>query len=173
MNLDITGTQSEENVMTAFTCESQARNRYTFFARQARNEGNEEAADLFETMADNEREHAKVWFKVLTGGMVDTSSHLEDAASREHEEWTSLYPGFAQVAREEGLELLAIMFENIAAIEKNHETLFLELLAKQSASGASTLPKQPTFQTCPHCGYLSPTLPPICPVCGAALGSAI
>ncbi len=165
MNLDITGTESEKNVREAFSCESQARNRYTYFAKQARNEGDDKVAELFEEMADNEREHAKVWYKVLNNGLGDVLSNLEDAAGREHEEWEEMYPRFAQTAREEGFELLAIMFENIAAVEKNHETLFLEMLALKT-KGEVLPSSQSELYRCACCGYVAKLMPELCPVCG-------
>ncbi len=165
MNLDIKGTQSEKNVLEAFSCESQARNRYTYFAKQAKNEGDDKVAELFEAMADNEREHAKVWYKVLHGGLADTLSNMEDAAKREHDEWGEMYPQFAQTAREEGFELLAIMFENIAAIEKNHEAIFLEMLAEKNQ--AEPRPSQFAGQyRCSSCGYVAQDNIEACPVCG-------
>lgn len=165
MNIDIQGTESEKNVLEAFACESQARNRYTYFAKQARNEGDDTVAELFEEMADNEREHAKVWYKVLNSGMGDVVSNLEDAAGREHEEWEEMYPRFAKTAREEGFELLAIMFENIAAIEKNHETMFLETLAQKTHKAAPPRLQNGQYR-CTCCGYVASQIPGICPVCG-------
>lgn len=166
MNIDINGTESLENVKTAFACESQARNRYTYYARQARLEGDEKTAELFEEMADNEKEHAKVWYKVLNNGVAASLENLEDAAARERSEWEYMYPSFAQKAREDGLELLAIMFDNVAAIEKNHQMMFQERI-EQLKSGAQ-IPEsagEKTVYICGSCGFLSDQQLRVCPVC--------
>lgn len=163
--MDIKGSLSEENVKKAFALESQARNKYTYFASQARNEGHEKIAELFAEMADNEREHARVWYKLMNNGIPGATDNLLDSAASEHMEWESIYPAFARTAREEGFELLAIMFENIAAIEKNHEALFLEMLGdvqndkpqQKAASG---------IYVCQNCGSIAFEKPEICPVCG-------
>lgn len=167
MYMDMDGTASLENVKTAFACESQARNRYTYFAKQARLEGDEETAKLFEEMADNEKEHAKVWYKVLNNGLGSTRDNLEDSMAKERMEWQSMYPAFAQKAREEGLELLAIMFENIAAIEKNHATLFQERMEK--IKGEKTEKKAAAGKyVCKNCGFILEEKQSVCPVCEEA-----
>lgn len=167
MKINLHGTESLENVKTAFACESQARNRYTYFAMQARLEGDIKTAELFEEMANNEKEHAKVWYKVLNSGLSSTLQNLEDSSNRESEEWESMYPAFAQTAREEGLELLAIMFDNIAAIEKNHEMLFKERLGevKTNSSSDHDSTKAKSVYVCQNCGFVSDELLPLCTVC--------
>ncbi len=162
--MDIKDTASEQNVKKAFMLESQARNKYTYFAAQAKNEGHERIAALFEEMAGNEREHAKVWYKMLNNGIPGSLKNLEDAANSEHAEWKSMYPGFAKTAREEGFELLAIMFENIAAIEKNHEALFAEML-EEYKSGKIQSPAASGVYVCTNCGAIAPQKPDVCHVC--------
>ncbi|MEG1448913.1 MAG: rubrerythrin family protein, partial [Oscillospiraceae bacterium] len=129
--MNIKGTKSEENIKKALFGESVARNKYTYFAQKAKEEGNETMANLFERMATNEMNHAKIWFKVLNG-IGTTNDNLKTAATGEYEEWTSMYPSFAKTAREEGLEDLAKMFEKVAEIEKDHERQFLLAFAKNS-----------------------------------------
>lgn len=163
--MNITGTQSEENVKMAFALESQARNRYTYFASKARLEGQDGIAELFESMADNEREHAKVWYKLLSNGIGESIENLEDSARCEQAEWESMYPDFAKTARAEGLELLAIIFDNIAAIEKNHELLFRERI-DEIVSGKCAQKKQGYM--CKNCGHVSQEKDITCPVCGEA-----
>lgn len=182
--MNFKGTQSEINVKAAFAGESQARNKYTYFAAEARKEGQEDIAILFEKMADNEREHAKIWFKLLNDGFGDVATNLQDAAKGENYEWTSMYPQFAEQARADGLELLATMFERVSAIETDHERRFLETLiafkTKQSNTKTSTAPKQTTSAgqpvqagkpyRCMFCGHSEATRPDVCPVC-EAIGS--
>lgn len=166
MNIELTDTESLENVKKAFGCESQARNRYTYFSRQAMLEGDEKTAELFAEMADNEREHAKVWYKVLNSGIGSTLENLEDSAGKEQEEWKHMYPVFAQKAREEGLELLAIMFENIGEIEKNHQMLFEERIRqiKSDAKKGRDKPLNPGY-VCQNCGFVMDKKQGVCPVC--------
>ncbi len=170
--MDISGTRSEENVRLAFAGESQARNKYTYFALQARNEGLTKVADLFEEMARNEMEHAKIWFKLLNNGLGESMENLMAAAESEREEWESLYPSFAQTARDEGFELLAIMFDNIAAIEKSHENRFLEMLAEiqgEKNKSSAVVEISPPVYICSRCGYKQETAMHKCPVCGEQL----
>ncbi len=163
--MDIKGSLSEENVKMAFMLESQARNKYTYFATQARNEGYEKIAELFDEMADNEREHARVWYKMLNNGIPSAEENLADSADSEHAEWNSIYPSFARTAREEGFELLAIMFDNIAAIEKNHEMLFREMLEEMRGGKILTVKKVGIY-VCKNCGSLVTEIPEVCAVCG-------
>ncbi len=178
--MNIKGTMSEKNVMAAFAGESQARNRYTYFARQAREEGNLSAAELFEKMADNEKEHAKVWFKILNGDISDTASNLERAANGENMEWQSMYPAFAEKAREEGFEMLAAMFDRIGAIENDHARRFLEELIKSKNMDTNMDTKDDsslniTLQQdnnvvkycCVFCGNIEDSPLQTCSVCGA------
>ena len=119
---ELKGTKTEQNLMTAFAGESQARNKYTYFASKAKKEGYVQIAKIFEETADNEKEHAKLWFKLLEGGSVkDTISNLKAAAEGENFEWTDMYDGFAKEAKEEGFDEIAALFEGVAAIEKEHE----------------------------------------------------
>lgn len=170
----IKGTQSEKNLLTAFAGESQARNKYTYYATRAHEEGFHETAELFEKMALNETEHAKVWFKLLYG-MKDTDEHLMDAAAGEHGEWRGMYPEFAKVAREEGLEELAQLFERVAAVEQIHEMTFLKEYGrvKMGASAPETAPPRQVYR-CAFCGHVHEiadgTPPTVCPLC-QAIGS--
>lgn len=163
MNLE--GTKTAQNLLTAFAGESQARNKYTFFSKVARKEGYEQIGDLFLTTAENEREHAKIWFKLL-GGISNTEENLKTAAAGENGEWTEMYPEFAKTAREEGLESIAKLFDMVADIEKEHEKRFLDLL--------ENMEKQEVFQKqgerywiCKNCGYIhfGTEAPKVCPVC--------
>ena len=118
--MELKGSKTEQNLMTAFAGESQARNKYTYYASKARKDGYEQIAAIFEETANNEKEHAKLWFKELHGGDIpDTMTNLEDAAAGENYEWTDMYKGFAETAREEGFERLAFLFESVAKIEKD------------------------------------------------------
>lgn len=166
MQVSIEGTESYENVKTAFACESQSRNRYTYFAKQARLEGDEKTAELFDEMADNEREHAKVWYKVLNNGIGTIMENLQDASSKERAEWEFMYPAFAQKAREEGLELLAIMFDNIAAIEKNHDYMFQERMEQLKKTGMQKgTTEDEAGYICRNCGFVAKLKIAVCPVC--------
>ena len=119
--MELKGSKTEQNLMTAFAGESQARNKYTYYASKARKDGYEQIAAIFEETANNEKEHAKLWFKELHGGDIpDTMTNLEDAAAGENYEWTDMYKGFAETAREEGFDRLAFLFESVAKIEKEH-----------------------------------------------------
>ena len=127
--MELKGSKTEENLNTAFAGESMARNKYTYYASQARKDGYEQIANIFLETADNEKEHAKLWFKELCGGAIrDTTSNLEDAAEGENYEWSEMYPAFAKIAREEGFDEIATLFENVGKVEKNHEERYLALL---------------------------------------------
>ena len=118
---ELKGSKTEKNLMTAFAGESQARNKYTYYASKARKDGYVQIANIFEETANNEKEHAKMWFKLLNGGIGSTAENLRDAAAGENYEWTDMYASFAKEAREEGFEEIARQFEGVAAIEKEHE----------------------------------------------------
>ncbi len=176
--MDLQGTRTERNIKEAFAGESQARNHYTYYAMQARKEGHHEVAALFEQMAENEMEHAKVWFKVLNGGLGDTQRNLKEAALKENLEWKNLYPKFGREAREEGFEELALLFEKIASIENNHERKFIEALLTlfnhstteqgkpESGSGLEPEPLTPESQyRCKYCGNLENERLGLCPIC--------
>ena len=172
------GTQTEKNILTAFAGESQARNRYTYFASQAKKEGYRQVSEIFEETANQEREHAKRLFKLLEGGEVEvtasfpagvigcTTDNLREAAGGEKHEWTEMYPSFAKVAREEGLTEIADIFEAIAVAEKQHEKRYNELLANIEAGRVFKREKKAVWR-CINCGYLHEgnEAPDLCPAC--------
>ena len=127
--MELKGSKTEANLKTAFAGESEARNKYTYYASKAKKEGYEQIAALFTETANNEKEHAKIWFKLLTDGIQDTVTNLKDAAAGEHYEWTDMYAKFAKEAREEGFDYIANLFDGVAAIEKEHEERYRKLLA--------------------------------------------
>jgi len=161
----IKGTKTEKNLLTAFAGESQARNRYDYFASTARKEGFVQIAEIFAETAAQEKEHAKRFFKFLEGGEVEvqaafpagvvgtTTENLREAAAGEHHEWESMYPGFAAVAREEGFEAVAKVFEAVAVAEKQHEKRYLDLMANIEA-GRVFRRDEPVVWRCRNCGYL-------------------
>ena len=127
--MELKGSKTEQNLMTAFAGESQARNKYTFFASQAKKDGYEQIAAIFQETADNEKEHAKLWFKLLNGGAIgSTEENLKAAAAGENYEWTDMYAEFAKTAKEEGFARIAYLFEEVGKIEKEHEERYLKLL---------------------------------------------
>ena len=165
--MELKGTKTEQNLMTAFAGESQARNKYTYYASAAKKEGYEQIAAIFEETAGNEREHAKLWFKLLHDGKVpDTKTNLLDAANGENYEWTDMYAGFAQDAREEGFTSIAFLVEAVGKIEKEHEERYKKLL--------QNIEKDEVFRSetnqvwvCRNCGHIhvGPQAPAACPVC--------
>lgn len=164
---NVKGTKTEENLEFAFAGESKARNKYNYYASQARKDGYNQIADVFDETALNEKEHAKLWFKILNGGEVpDTIVNLLDAAAGEHEEWTEMYASFAVVAKEEGFEKLAKTFEGVAAIEKSHEERYRKLLANIK-DGKVFARKEKQQWLCANCGHLfiGEKAPDECPVC--------
>ncbi|NIM57752.1 MAG: rubrerythrin family protein [Candidatus Aminicenantes bacterium] len=174
----IKGTKTEKNTLTAFAGESQARNRYTYFASQARKDGFRQIEYIFQETADQEKEHAKRLFKFLEGGEAEvkasfpagvigtTAENLKEAAAGENYEWTDMYPGFAKVAVEEGFEEVAAAFKAIAVAEKQHEKRYLGLLANVKA-GTVFKKDKPVVWRCRNCGYLheGTEAPEICPAC--------
>ena len=163
--MELKGSRTEKNLMAAFAGESQARNKYTYFASVAKKEGYEQIAAIFQQTADNEKEHAKLWFKAL-GGIGNTAENLVSAANGENEEWTEMYPEFARVAREEGFVALALQFEAVAKIEKEHEERYRKLL--ENVETAQVFAKAGiTVWVCRNCGHIhiSETAPKVCPVC--------
>ncbi len=162
---DLKGTQTEKKIAAAFEGESKAHNRYIFFEEQARREGNEELAVLFTRMAKNELLHSQLWFKLLRQGTGQTAENVRNAIAMEHEEWCRLYPSFAKTAREEGFEEIARCFEQIAAIERDHE----RSLHAASASENPQPNKRDAHQIyrCIFCGAIFPQRPEICGICGA------
>ena len=175
---DIKGTETEKNLLAAFAGESQARNRYTFAASVARKEGYQQIAELFTETADNEKEHAKRFFKLLEGGTAEitatypagkigtTLENLEAAAAGEHEEWTELYPEFARVAEEEGLKEVATAFKMIARVEEEHEARYRKL-ANNVRNGTVFKREEGVRWKCRNCGYIheGKGAPGKCPAC--------
>ena len=160
------GTQTEKNLEAAFAGESMARNKYTYYASKAKKEGYEQIAALFLKTADNEKEHAKMWFKELHGGMPDTATNLLDAAEGENYEWTDMYAGFAKTAEEEGFPVLAAKFRLVAAIEKHHEERYRALL--QNVETARVFEKSEVkVWECRNCGHIvvGTAAPDVCPTC--------
>ena len=159
------GTQTEKNLETAFAGESQARNKYTYFASKAKKEGYEQIAALFLETADNEKEHAKLWFKKLEG-IGDTAQNLAAAAAGENYEWTDMYDGFAKTADEEGFHELAAKFRGVAAIEKRHEERYRALLKNVETAQVFERSEVKVWE-CRNCGHIvvGTKAPEICPVC--------
>lgn len=159
------GTQTEKNLEAAFAGESQARNKYTYFASVAKKEGYEQIAALFLKTADNEKEHAKMWFKELEG-IGDTAANLEEAAAGENYEWTDMYEGFAKTAEEEGFKELAIKFRMVAAIEKHHEERYRALLNNVNMKEVFEKSEVKIWE-CRNCGHIvvGTKAPELCPVC--------
>lgn len=159
------GTQTEKNLQAAFAGESQARNKYTYFASCAKKEGYEQIAELFLKTADNEKEHAKLWFKELDG-IGDTAANLKEAAEGENYEWTDMYANMAKDAREEGFIEIAAAFEGVAAVEKEHEERYRKLLANVKEGLVFSREGDCIWQ-CTNCGHIcvGKKAPEICPVC--------
>ena len=159
------GTQTEKNLMAAFSGESEARNKYTYFASKAKKEGFEQIAALFQKTADNEKEHAKMWFKELNG-LGDTAENLKSAAEGENYEWTDMYAGFAKTAEEEGFHDLAAKFRLVAAIEKHHEERYRALLHNVEAAEVFAKSEVKVWE-CRNCGHIvvGTNAPDICHTC--------
>ena len=159
------GTQTEKNLMAAFSGESEARNKYTYFASKAKKEGFEQIAALFQKTADNEKEHAQMWFKELNG-LGDTAENLKNAAEGENYEWTDMYAGFAKTAEEEGFHDLAAKFRLVAAIEKHHEERYRALLHNVEAAEVFAKSEVKVWE-CRNCGHIvvGTNAPEICPTC--------
>ena len=159
------GTESEKNILAAFAGESQARNKYTYFAQVAKNEGNEKIADIFTKTAKNEENHAKMWLKELEG-IGDSKTNLTAAANGENYEWTDMYDNFAKVAREEGFTRIALLFEGVAKIEKEHEERYRKLIANIE-DGLVFSKDGDTIWKCRNCGHIviGKKAPAVCPVC--------
>ena len=165
--MELKGSKTEQNLLAAFAGESQARNKYTYFASKAKKDGYEQIAAIFEETANNEKEHAKIWFKALNGGAVpSTLENLEEAANGENYEWTDMYKGFAETAREEGFDHLAFLFEEVAKIEKEHEERYKKLLANIK-EGLVFSNDGDTVWVCRNCGHIviGKKAPEECPVC--------
>lgn len=166
-NQNLNGTKTQANLMAAFAGESQARNKYTYYASKARKDGYEQIAALFEETANNEKEHAKIWFKLLHDGEIpSTEENLKDAAAGENYEWTDMYAGFAKEAREEGFDRIAALFEMVGAIEKEHEERYKKLLSNIE-NGLVFSKDGEAIWICRNCGHVvvGTKAPEICPVC--------
>ncbi len=165
MSNKYTGTQTEKNLQAAFAGESQARNKYTYFASAAKKQGFEQIASLFLKTADNEKEHAKMWFKELNG-IGDTAANLSAAAEGENYEWTDMYEGFAKTAMEEGFPELAEKFRMVAAIEKHHEERYRALLNNVETAEVFARSEVKVWE-CRNCGHIvvGPAAPEVCPAC--------
>ena len=165
--MDLKGSRSEANLMAAFAGESQARNKYTYYASKAKKDGYEQIAAIFEETANNEKEHAKMWFKELHGGEVPgTLDNLADAAAGENYEWTDMYAEFAKVAKEEGFDRIAFLFEEVGKIEKEHEERYRKLI-NNIEEGLVFSNDGDTIWVCRNCGHvvIGQKAPEMCPVC--------
>lgn len=165
--MDIKGTKTEKNLMDAFAGESQARNKYSYYASKARKEGYVQIANLFEETAANEKEHAKIWFKLLHGNDIpSTTQNLSDAAGGEQYEWETMYKGFAEEAKAEGFEEIAKLFEHVGSIEKHHEERYRQLLHNIENNQVFKR-NEKQFWICTNCGHIheGAAAPDKCPVC--------
>ena len=163
---NLKGTKTEANLMAAFAGESQARNKYTYYASKAKKDGYEQIAQLFLETANNEKEHAKIWFKLLHEGIPSTPENLKDAADGENYEWTDMYATFAKEAREEGFDHIASLFEQVGEIEKEHEARYRKLLANIEGGLVFSRDGDMIWQ-CSNCGHIvvGNQAPEVCPVC--------
>ena len=163
---NLKGSKTEANLQTAFAGESMARNKYTFFGSKAKKDGYVQIAKIFEETANNEKEHAKIWFKLLNGGIDDTAANLKAAAAGENYEWTDMYATFAKEAREEGFDDIAFLFEKVGEIEKEHEERYLTLL-KNLEEGVVFKRGEEYIWKCRNCGHIhvGKEAPGVCPVC--------
>ncbi|MBQ4640538.1 MAG: rubrerythrin family protein [Clostridia bacterium] len=163
--MELKGSKTEQNLRDAFAGESQARNKYTYFASKAKKEGYVQIASIFEETANNEKEHAKIWFKLLNG-IGDTPQNLKAAAEGENYEWTDMYATFAKEAREEGFDHIAYLFEEVGKIEKEHEERYLKLLSNVEGGLVFSRDGDMIWQ-CANCGHIhiGKAAPELCPVC--------
>ena len=164
--MNLKGTKTEKNLQTAFAGESQARNKYTFYASQAKKEGFEQIAAIFTETANNEKEHAKMWVKLLIAGMGNTVENLMDPAAGVYYEWSDMYAGFAKEARDEGFEQIAVLFEKVGDIEKEHEERY-RALCKNIEEGKVFNREGKVAWICRNCGHIhfGEEAPEVCPVC--------
>ncbi len=164
--MELKGSKTEKNLMAAFSGESEARNKYTYYASKAKKDGYVQIAKIFEETAANEKEHAKIWFKLLKDGIGATDVNLKDAADGENYEWTEMYPTFAKEAREEGFDHIAYLFEQVAKIEKEHEERYKKLLANIEGDLVFSRDNDAIWQ-CSNCGHIvvGKKAPEVCPVC--------
>ena len=163
---NLKGSKTEANLLTAFAGESMARNKYTYYASQAKKEGYEQISNIFLETANNEKEHEKMWYKLLNDGIGNTMENLKAAAAGEHDEWTHMYAEFAEVAREEGFTRIAYLFEQVATIEKHHEERYLKLL-QNIEEGTVFEHEGEEAWICLNCGHIhyGKKAPKACPVC--------
>ena len=168
--MELKGSKTEQNLMTAFAGESQARNKYTYFASKAKKEGYEQIAAIFQETADNEKEHAKMWFKLLNGGEIGTTAeNLNAAADGENYEWTNMYDRMAKEAREEGFTRIAFLFEEVGKIEKEHEARYKKII--ENINNELVFSSEgDTIWVCRNCGHIvvGKKAPEVCPVCAHA-----
>lgn len=164
--MELKGSKTEANLMTAFAGESQARNKYTYYASKAKKDGYVQIGNLFAETAANEKEHAEIWFKLLHNGIGDTASNLKDAAAGENYEWTEMYATFAEEAKAEGFDHIATLFAEVAKIEKEHEERYLQLL-KNVEDGLVFSRDGDKIWKCSNCGHIhvGKDAPEVCPVC--------
>ena len=164
--MELKGSKTEKNLMAAFAGESEARNKYTYYASKAKKDGFVQIGKIFEETAANEKEHAKIWFKLLKDGIGATVDNLADAAAGENYEWTEMYPTFAKEAREEGFEHIAYLFEEVAKIEKEHEERYKKLLENVEGGLVFSRDEEMIWQ-CSNCGHIvvGKKAPEVCPVC--------
>ena len=164
--MNLKGTKTEANLLAAFAGESQARNKYTYYASKAKKDGYVQISKIFEETANNEKEHAKIWFKLLHDGMPDTMTNLIDAAEGENYEWTDMYATFAKEAKEEGFNDIAALFEMVAKIEKEHEERYRKLIS--NIEGGLVFSREgDMIWECSNCGHINigKKAPEVCPVC--------
>ncbi len=164
--MQLKGSKTEKNLLTAFAGESQARNKYTFYASKAKKDGFVQIAQLFEETANNEKEHAKIWFKLLNDGIKDTAANLLDAAQGENYEWTDMYANFAAEAKQEGFDKIAFLFEEVGKIEKEHEMRYRKLLENVETKKVFIKDDIVVWE-CSNCGHIhvGKAAPQVCPVC--------
>ena len=164
--MNLKGSKTEANLMTAFAGESQACVKYQYYASKAKKDGYVQIADIFEETSRNEKEHAKLWFKLLHDGMPATTVNLADAADGENYEWTDMYEGFARVAREEGFDTIAALFDGVGKVEKEHEARYRKLLANIEGGLVFSRDEDQIWQ-CGNCGHIviGKKAPEVCPVC--------
>ncbi len=164
--MELKGSKTEQNLMTAFAGESQATNKYAYYASKAKKDGYQQIAAIFEETSMNEREHAKMWYKLLNGGIGTTAENLKMAAEGENYEWTDMYAAFAKEAREEGFDYIAELFEGVAKVEKEHEARYLKLLENVNGGLVFSRDGDMIWQ-CRNCGHIAvgKAAPETCPVC--------
>ncbi|MBQ8525437.1 MAG: rubrerythrin family protein [Clostridia bacterium] len=164
--MELKGSKTEKNLLAAFAGESQARNKYTYYASKAKKDGYVQIASIFEETANNEKEHAKIWFKLLNDGIPGTMENLADAAAGENYEWTDMYAGFAETAKEEGFDHIAYLFSEVAKIEKEHEERYRKLIANIDGGLVFSRDNDMIWQ-CSNCGHIcvGQKAPEVCPVC--------